>query len=187
MNIYEKRRQRIESLFEDHEATHTSTDKIERLTWKKPDSSTYLATYLLDKTRGALSVYGNLNEAVYCWYSADIDLAWIADCSLDYFASKCRASPNGRRHKDFDPDVLIQAIKEDAWNLDDEQRSALESCHARSISDWQIFLAHHERLFSDVSDIYHAGLVIDEFCQAHLIGLKMAMQSLHSPTTKDNE
>ena len=85
--------------FKDHIATKNiyksdnSKTEIIQIQWKKPGTSHYHIDYnLIDNN---LIVTGDLFDAIYHW-SSPVSYKSIASMNLDYFSSKCEASPEGR-------------------------------------------------------------------------------------------
>ena len=108
MEIYTnaKREEDYRKWFAEHIATvSTAKDHIGDITtleWRKPGTWNYRIVYMM--RGGMLLVYGDMGEAVYQW-SGQIDLEFLASCSLDYFTSKCQASEQGRGGQEWDEDM----------------------------------------------------------------------------------
>ena len=86
--------------------------RVEVMTFgDKNGSSNYRVDYML--RNGALSVYGDLGEAIYRWYGTTT-LEWISGLNLGYFHGKCEASEykDGRSPKEWDGDVAREEIRE---------------------------------------------------------------------------
>jgi len=153
---------------------------LETLWWRRPHSGIFGVRYIAEC--GTLYVSGDIGEAVYRW-SGEATLAWIADCELSYFASKCTASEHGRGYESWDTDkakASLYDIMEDdeKWNsggkkdFEDWHQGCLCSEH-----EWHVWLAENcrEVLHDDPCDLSEIGKVVDARCHGHLIGLKMAM------------
>ena len=184
-----------EEWFKDH-VVAPYTDPREVIVWRSPNSIFYLVKYVL--VGGALIVLGDLGEAIYRWYTSDIDFRWISGCELGYFASKCEASEVGKQFVEWNRDVAISSFEEIVDNeLADytaadrgEARAQFEEMLAltnpwRSLKEgkheWYAWIERNGyEVFGDVSDgwLHKVGEVIHLRCQAHLIGLKMAMEWL---------
>lgn len=72
--------------------------EIEKLIWFKPDCSEFKINYICDNN--ILYISGDLGEAVFQWPSK-VSLQGITACNLYYFAGKCEASENGKRHREW--------------------------------------------------------------------------------------
>jgi hypothetical protein len=91
--------------------------EIIRLVWAKLGTGINRIDYLL--YGNVLFVCGDLGEAVYQW-SQPISLEFLADCDLDYFGSKCRASDSEPRGKSWNPDRVKDWIEQELvqWAAD---------------------------------------------------------------------
>lgn len=84
--------------FEKHIATknvfksNNGTEFIQ-IEWKEPGTSHYYISYNLINNN--LIVTGDLFDAIYHW-SSPVSFESISSMNLDYFSSKCEASPKGR-------------------------------------------------------------------------------------------
>lgn len=195
-DYYDERKAKIERWFSDHEATpEREADGLVSLDWRKRDgSSFYFTRYVLDRYDGVLTAYGDLGDAIYRWGAwgreGGYSFEWIAGLSLDYFASKCCASEEGRKYVDFDADVLRRSIEEAAGDALADGAAfdpalvaeALDNAWGRDT--WHRWLEDEgHRLFG--SEWYDGppewGDVTAMRCQAHLVGLQMAVAQLAVP------
>lgn len=190
----EERETRIREDFVRHVATLKILEQrdngmqIANLVWRRPDSGNYAVHYVV---YGAmLFVCGDLGEAVYQW-SSFVSVEWLAKLDLSYFAGKCTASANGRGYKEWDSDLARERFLEDVARFrqegdvidDGEVQSALiaiDEC-GPSAGPWEAWCR------TDAHTIYGddwwesapgIGERIDWQCQAHLLGLKLAVAQL---------
>ena len=197
--------EKIKNDFKDHKAYYSSyiklekdgnriVDDIEVLYWKKPDSAIYGVIYMMKYN--SLFITGDLGEAVYCWSSPE-KLKWVANLDLQYFASKCKASENGRGNKEWDPDYTENKLKEymkdnfdendykEIWMKFEEERGPSALFYQQ---EWHSWLQDHGyEVFGDewyewAPDI---GNVISLRCEYHLLGLKMAVDQLKNIPPED--
>jgi hypothetical protein len=193
---YEWERKEFDSWFKNHVATYEeiTTPKginIEILTWRQPESSIYFIRYI--KNRGTLSVSGDVGDAIYQWHHSIGSMECIAGLEVDYFASKCMASENGRGYKEWNEDEAKKDIEdyitecEKEW--DDEEKALdirekfaiLDGNEAlSSMGEWHAWL--HENGYEFFGDDYYEfgniGTVVDMRCHSHLYGLKLAIKQL---------
>ena len=96
----------------DHQVLYRSgSPRVEVMTWgNKNGSSNCRIDYML--RNGSLAVYGDLGDAVYCWYG-ETSLEWISDLNLWYFHGKCCASEykDGRRPYEWDCRDALREVK----------------------------------------------------------------------------
>jgi hypothetical protein len=82
--------------FREHKASFSEfsngKDKIFHLSWKAPKTRINSVNYYI--VNNVLFIEGDLFEGVFSW-SQDISWEFLADCRIDYFSSKCRASETG--------------------------------------------------------------------------------------------
>lgn len=91
-----------------HAATIVTQDKkVVVIRWGRPNSGFYSIYYTL--FGNVLMVCGDLGEAVYQW-SEEITLKFLSGLHIDYFASKCQASPHGRGFLDWDAEACEAEI-----------------------------------------------------------------------------
>lgn len=154
--------------------------EIEVLRWAKPGTGFYAVHYWY--RRGTLCVIGDCGDAVFQW-NADIGtLRNIAQCSLDYFAGKCQASPYGRGYETWNADAAKEALDFQAEE-DEEIKAALAEHDAYDFinfrEEWAEWLQDFGyEVFGDVTELYGIGMEIDIQCRGLLIGLKMAFEQL---------
>lgn len=183
------RRARIDRVFLEHSALYSVEQvggaRIERLTWRRPESGVYAVDYLCDG--GAhLIVTGDLGEAIYA--TGRQQLRWWAACDLSYFASKCLASEYGRGYRSWDGDYACVTMGE---HLRDAAALGTRGAAAKfdrlggwdavdGKSDWHYWLQEHGHKFfgADYYEYSDIGEVIDERCELHLVGLKRAVAAL---------
>ncbi len=174
-----------EDWFKDHEAKFNSLGEVCLLTWGKPDTICYKIWYVLHEKHGTLMVYGDLGEAIYRWYSR-VNFEGIAGFNLGYFHYKTCASELGRvsENYEWDENVAERTIFNHFKDSMDCKgwKKFKDSYASKTLHNKQEFIA--ELYQGDNIDIfgqdswewiYGAGDVIPIRCQAHLIGIKMAM------------
>jgi hypothetical protein len=177
----------IRSWFSSHEAKYSLHGEIELLRWKKPASVIYSITYL--RRNGTLFVDGDLGAATYKWGQC-VDLEWISQCNLDYFANKCLAR-EGRHYirQAYDYDAY-EAI-EDIERIIKEHAKEAEECGKPSkpyVINYDDFGSEYElskwgeqngyEILGDAWYEYEIGKIIAISVRAHLLGIKMAMEYL---------
>lgn len=181
--VQKDRLARIHRMFEKHFATLTAVgegdDRIELLTWGEPDTRIHRVYYT---SRGPwLFVTGDLYDAVY---ERAGGLEWWARCDLHYFESKCRASPEGRHFKEWEPELARANAVSALSGVSDKERRAeffrsggAEATHSEEAwIDW--LRASGDDVFHDAWEYGEIGRTISWVCEAHLIGLKMAMAQI---------
>jgi hypothetical protein len=109
--------EQLQKWFADHRATVTAHDpadesqyEIQTLYWAKPGTGHLAVRYVI--MGPVLMVWGDLESAVYRWSSV-ISWEFLAGCDLQYFESKCEASPKGRDYEDYDSDLALADFNED--------------------------------------------------------------------------
>jgi hypothetical protein len=109
--------EQLQKWFADHRATVTAHDpadesqyEIQTLYWAKPGTGHLAVRYVI--MGPVLMVWGDLESAVYRWSSV-ISWKFLAGCDLQYFESKCEASPKGRDYEDYDSDLALADFNED--------------------------------------------------------------------------
>jgi hypothetical protein len=193
------------SVFADHIATYAilkdekgTNYETEFLRWKKPEDSHYMIYYF--RHAGTLCVYGDCYEAIYQW-SGTITLQRISTFGLDYFAEKCRASPQGYKFETWDRDVAEKTLRghfdefnEERYGPDFDEEREYRAKELQKFEDtygwdaigsreeWMLWCNDHAYdVFGD--DWYEGaagdpGMVIDPRCKLHLEGLRMAFLQL---------
>lgn len=197
----DEREQMIKEWFEKHEAKKTSypaedgKGEIEIIRWKRPGTTNYSVIYM---TYGnMLFVCGDLGAATYC---ASTGFAFWSSCDISYFAGKCEASEFGRGYPSWDPDeakrLALEYFAERAKEaIDKHDRETIQRRRKRFIEaggpeaiynrqEWTLWLQQHgcDAFGQDFYEFAYFGDVIDTRCEAHLIGLKMAVAQLNKPT-----
>lgn len=158
---------------------------IEHLVWGKPGTIINRIYYMLHRQSGLLCVYGDLYDAVYQWYGPDLTLEWIANCNLDYFHQKCKASQNGASYKNYDWDselaerTIVEYFKE--YDDCDRYKNYMDSYLRRVIDNKENFIAELynidgiEMFGEDFWEwVPTSGNTIPWTTKAHLAGLKIA-------------
>lgn len=188
-NLLKSREKEIREVwFKNHEAKIDSIGEISLLTWGKPDTICYKIWYVLHEKHGTLMVYGDLGEAIYRWYGR-LSFHGIARFDLSYFHSKTCASELGRvtENYEWNEEIAESSIFEyfkDGRNCKGYKRFK-DSYASKTLHNKQEFIA--ELYQGDSIDIfgcdawewvYGAGNVIPIRCQAHLIGIKMAIERI---------
>lgn len=124
----EEQKARAREWFAEHQVQEHTTVRteggveFEYLRWGKPGTGMYRLNFL--RMGDTLMVTGDLYDAVYGWGGAPPKtLAWIAGCDVDYFASKCMASPHGRGFRNWDGEKAARQAEfwladRDRWNGD---------------------------------------------------------------------
>ncbi len=189
---------RMEDDFKDHKAEYSvysredGDDTIEVLRWRKPGSSMYYVQYIMKG--GNLFVSGDLGEAIYQWYECQ-SLEWVSKLDLSYFKGKCQASEVGRDFSDWDEGEAEKRIQEHFKEYyDEENRENMRDNFERTggtsslfnEQDWHIWLNEYgyQILGSEYYEYGNVGKVISYRCEAHLFGLKMAMEQLAQEAQK---
>jgi hypothetical protein len=188
----------VASWFKNHvvmEHVSLSVGKAERqfemLIWGEPGTSIYQIKY--SRLDNVLTVSGDVFEAVYSW-SEVRDLRWISGLDLSYFASKCRASENGRGHKDWNRDKAREWLEDylqPQEGMSDDEFSKLAGKRLKFIeydgwgelhsnASWIIWLARngYDVFGDDYTDMENIGSEISLHCRAHLVGLRMAFERM---------
>ena len=187
------REKRIKENFKNHKATvdqYAQLDcgriDIEVLTWKKPDSSSYMVRYII--YGNTLCVYGDLGEAIYQWSQA-ITFEWLSSLDLSYFKGKCQASEVGRDFREWNNNKAIDTLKSFAkdeyfkWS-DFEENGGKDSLY--DVREWEEWLRENG---TDVLGenfwewAFEIGYTINTRCMYHFIGLQMAMEQLRKNET----
>ena len=207
---YEEREKMIRTeWFKDHRAVFSDCGMFKTLEWGNPGTSNYWLRAIISKR--TLIIYGDIGDAIYQW-SQELDWQWLSGLGLGYFSGKCQASEEGRQYVDWD-DEAAQSWLETCFKDEEEQRAAdmeewdedKRKAYAEkhptmrqrfedasgagnlfSQMEWNMFLHDngHEIFGDDLSSVAECGQVIAQRCQAHLIAIKMAVESVsHGLTT----
>lgn len=99
--------------FKNHQVTIHETVEIggipfEFLRWRKPGTVCGLINFILKGHE--LIVTGDWYESIYVW-SEPVELSWIAKLDMQYFNSKCQASPQGRVPRDWSSDECMLQMR----------------------------------------------------------------------------
>jgi len=150
----------------------------------KPGTSIYQVNYLIHKN--LLFVSGDCYAATYQW-ADKINFEFLAGLDLNYFASKCIASPTGAGFKAWDGDTAKETLRDIIKDCNDDNQITLRE------EDWDIIedYIHHEHEWHRWADdnllmfggigyecLMSIGEVIDSRCRFHLIGLWAAFELL---------
>lgn len=182
---HDRRLERIHRWFTEHHATLTTFDSpsgtpIEFLRWGRPRSGMYCINYQTIGHR--LFVTGDLGSAIYAvGEPAPLDF-WSA-CEVGYFASKCIASSEGRGYRVWDPEQAEERLRE---YLNDRTPEQLHHFRAEggfqaiaSAFEWREWIfAHGHLVWRDAYELGDVGKNVAQECEAHLVGLKLAMAQL---------
>lgn len=184
--VHEDRESMIRGWFTNHiatvfEETFGGAQRVQWLTWRRPGTVFYRIDYLAHGHR--LFVSGDVGDAVYV-VSSPVDLEWWAKCDRQYFAGKCTASENGRGHEEWDEDeardYLRQMLAEDGYG---EQKAKFDICGGwRALSskhEWHRWLEQYGYdVWRDWTDLGEIGMRVSTRCEAHLIGIQLAVKQL---------
>jgi len=186
MDAYEKMDHTIRTTwFKDHEPSFLKTDHGHHLKWSTPDDSwcnRVLYTIMDDRW---LVVRGDLGCATY-WWSGPISWDFLAGCGIDYFASKCEASENGKGHREWNTReaerwyewwVKTQREEDNQKAVDKAEELRMLS-HMESEFYWDVWIREHGQyvLGPDWWDVELPGKMVSMRCRAHLIGIQMALE-----------
>lgn len=175
--------------FKDHIATYEKTLKnVEFISWANPKRSAYRVDYIRDSY---LHVTGDIGYAIYC--SGFNSLKEWSGCDFGYFASKCVASENGNLYYEWDSDFLRERVIENLqiYNTSDEDvetnnvwnnfqtKGGIASMNTEI--EWCLWLDRYgDEFFGHDRYCWPTdGKRIAVRCKGHLIGLKMAIESLN--------
>lgn len=164
-------------------------ESLIHLRWAMPDSNFSRVDYII--RRGYLYVSGDLGEAIYQWNSM-IDLKFLAECDLDYFASKCQASEKGTHFEHWYREKAEHWIRNNLKELateyeglpiyEQEQTSLIGSCGLED--EWRHHLEHMDEddrtlLFGEEwYDYLNIGNDVHIRLWLHWQGLKLAYKQL---------
>ena len=106
--------------FKNHVADVRGQGDMITINWARPGTRNYSIHYAMGLFNpGLLIVAGDMGEAVYQWSDA-ISLSFLADCELDYFAGKCRASETGKEYRHWYQEKVEAALEEHEKELLEE-------------------------------------------------------------------
>lgn len=182
----EWRAKNIAGWFTDHRATLTrDADGTERLRWAAPGTGMYGVNYIA--TGPLLIVTGDIGAAIYSRH--DGGLAWWASLELGYFASKCIASPEGRQFTEWWSEAARDRMFSALSSAPRDKRGLFfrtggkDACETKA--GWHDWLNQHGyAIWNDAWEYGDAGEVIAQCCEAHLVGLQMAMRQLAGAETR---
>ena len=182
--------------FKDHVAKYEKhSDHLETLEWKEPGSSIYAIWYV--RQYGTLMVFGDCYEAIYQWYP-DMSFRSMADTNLDYFVSKCKASPHGRKPEIWDSAAAHTCLKEyfgqTSGGMDEDDLAMLKKQEEEfeDLSGWRYLDSEFEWnhwAYDNASDVFGSdwyedislarpGMILDPCIRLHHAGLKAAFEQL---------
>ena len=161
---------------------------------RKTDDGQWRAAYYLDYLilGNRLIVVGDCGSAVYEW-SEKIDLAFLAGCALDYFASKCSASQTGSGGRSWDfhyaEAALVEAFTERRAAGEPEPSPAAVADALRaagSAAEWSRWLGDegYDVFGEDYCDYARIGEVEAPTTIIHWLGLQLAHEQLGSDNRK---
>jgi hypothetical protein len=168
-----------------HCIENPSALQIETLCWKEPGTGMYAVKYWF--SRGTLAVSGDIGDAVYQWSPEIGNLPDLANLSIDYFASKCRASEYGAGYRSWDENtakknILYYIDTGDPVNTEKTRKAFLDAGGWNALYsryEWREWLSTEGyEVFGDICEMGEIGMKIDIRCLGHLIGLKMAFERL---------
>jgi hypothetical protein len=202
MTRLDTERQDDRKQFENHKATPSGPfepGKPWHVLWKEDGSSNYYMDVII--LRNNLYISGDLGEAVYCW-GEWITPDFLVDLDVHYFFSKCEASENGRRGREWSESAATDWLKEQWEDIIPECEDDLgmvsaatelfEDLRAVAHSEWEwrakVWECHesHDDPISKVlgndayteSSIWDAGKVPMTRIILHWLGMRLAFQSL---------
>lgn len=168
--------------------------ELDRLVWGNKDGSCIdRIVYLIDNHR--LFISGDWGSATYIW-SSEISFGWLSGLNIDYFASKCEASENGRGHETWDENKartsfifhFIDDAKVDQIEFTKDDLLFLSekfTCDEFEIEDavtseqaWNGFVSDYYSHFD--CDDYGIGFTPSLRCRGHLEGIKQAIAQLEA-------
>lgn len=192
---FETLREEFRDCFEKHVVTYYNKgERLEHLVWRIPGSSTGYMEFIVGG--GTLIVKGDYGDSVFQWYpEKGLDLRWLANTGLDYFAGKCQASESGRDFKSFDTGYLhkdlTDLLDEHSKNFDDyghespnELREKFEEArgfdYLGNEFEWNHWLYEngYDVFGDDWYEFVPMGKYLDMRCKLHWVGLKLAVEAL---------
>ena len=95
--------------FDKHELKEIlNTEDLKVFTFREPGTNNLFQKWIIDYN--SLIVKGDCFDAIYSW-GGKISLDFLANCSLDYFSSKCLADRHGYEQSEFDHNGYEQKMK----------------------------------------------------------------------------
>lgn len=169
----------LQRQFADHRVTNYDRlgEQMETLTFMGP--SGWIDGIKFIRDHHILIVVGDLGDAIYQWQEIK-PLSWMANLDLDYFRSKCRASPVGSLFKSWDAEKakrMARVLFADQWEQFTKSRG-LESLDSRH--EWIDWLeVYGDDLFGDDWTEYaDIGMDTDSLCRQQHFALHLAMERL---------
>jgi hypothetical protein len=124
----------IKSWFKDHTVkVENINDNFQIIHWKNPESSMYYIKYIINNL--TLIVIGDVGNAIYQW-GEKINHKFLSLLDLNYFESKCVASPTGRFAREWDEDLSKYKIKE---KIDYELEKEYYKTDIENQPDWKTY------------------------------------------------
>ncbi|MGE4537643.1 MAG: hypothetical protein AB7D37_11240 [Desulfovibrio sp.] len=188
--------------FRNHEAIASGLfepGKPWHVLWKQDGTSIYYMDIII--LRNNLYISGDLGEAVYCW-GDKITPDFLVGLDVGYFFSKCEASENGRRGKEWLESAAMDWLKEQWEEVIAEHGNDLsmvaiatelfEDLRAVAHSEWEWrskVMEFHESTDDPISKVlgdeaysesglWDAGNVPMARIILHWLGIKLAFKSL---------
>jgi hypothetical protein len=152
---------------------------ISHIRWANPENSNYLVLYFLYGS--TLFVTGDLGSAVYRWtQTPPTGFIWIANTDFSYFAEKHAGLRSGDTTT-WNPDICLQRAKsyfagQRKFRLKREWQNAAQ----QGREEWQRFIWDNINSlgYDAAAELSEFGLVPDNRCIGHWLGLKMAVTQL---------
>lgn len=179
-----KDRSYVKTWFDYPGAPHVATLRPDGwLIWAKPNTGIYRVDYHCHGRY--LIVVGDIGDAVFAW-SQNVDWDFLASCSLDYFLSKCQASPSGRDFYQWSGDhmraILADHLTDDEDGGTAKLTAAIEDGAHYHIDDEQEWYAwvkdNTEHLGSDYGEWIMNGRIASVHAVGIFEGLKLAVAQL---------
>jgi hypothetical protein len=178
---------RIKSWFKNHVCEYSSVGDVETIVWGKAGDAINRIIYIFCGDIKTLFVTGDLGSAVYRFNTSSI--SEIAKAATYYFAEKCEASEVGKGFQCWDEEKALEVIDRFAAGLDEDKQQKYIGLvnddnfpELTSQEEWRMWLmseANEVFLDDDMAELMDAGMAAHIRCQAHLIGLSMAMEYIH--------
>jgi hypothetical protein len=175
MTNNQRLREVLSDQLKDHVAEQRRVDEYTELHVHKPGTGFYSMWFLYKN--GLLIVWGDCYDAIYQWHSSIGAIEDVARCDLDYFASKCLASPYGRGYRTWNYDVAEEYVKGCMAEEEDDKRRGIMARGLESVGsrfEWNLWLSKEGYEVFEPCDDSEIGMEIDIECVYHLAGLKLA-------------
>lgn len=177
--IRKRMEERIAEWVQDHVPTLSEDGK--HLRFAQPGTGVYSINFRLEG--GYLLVWGDVGDGIYQW-GTRLTWGFLAGCSWDYFAGKCRAHVGGWRARGWDSAVARERLREFLPDLDPERMRELDS-HVETRNDWNVFLHEPDRDDLLGPDCWEwavdVGDIPDTEMLAHWVMLRTAIARLPAP------